>query len=146
MPGDIIILLLCTKNLDVRIYSSWDIRVWRTEIGNYGSFSSLLPSPPLKKKKKKSTKSEFQKNKKILLEISSFYTCVPKTTIIWGTVPEIQIETGNFLSFSIIFCPFTLLTAQKNQNFVKHEKRPRDIIILHKCTKDHDQMLYSQTG
>ena len=121
MPGDIIILLLCTKNLDVRIYSSWDIRVWRTEIGNYGSFSSLLPSPP-PSKKKKSTKSEFQKNKKILLEISSFYTCVPKTTIIWGTVPEIQIETGNFLSFSIIFCPFTLLTAQKIKILKKWKK------------------------
>ena len=39
---------------------------------------------------------------KKLLEISSIYTCVPKTTIIWGTVPDKQSET-NFLSFWAIF-------------------------------------------
>ena len=32
-PGDIIILHLCTKNLDDMIYSSWHI-VWQTKIGN----------------------------------------------------------------------------------------------------------------
>ena len=38
---------------------------------------------------KKPEKLEFWKNeKKILLEISSFYTCVSKATIIWSTVPE----------------------------------------------------------
>ena len=36
----------------------------------------------------------------------SFYTCVPKTTTIWGTIPEIQSET-TFLSFWAIFCPLT---------------------------------------
>ena len=40
----------------------------------------------------KPEKSEFWKNEKKLLEISSFYTCVPKTTIIWRTVPEICSE------------------------------------------------------
>ena len=41
-----------------------------------------------------------------LLEISSFYTCAPKITTIWCTVPEIQSETdkifvilGHFLHF-----------------------------------------------
>ena len=40
--------------------------------------------------------------KKKLLEISSFYTCVPKTIIIWGTVPVIQSEAnfGHFLPFT----------------------------------------------
>ena len=32
-------------------------------------------------------------------EISSFYTSVPKITIIWGTVPEIQSETDMFYHF-----------------------------------------------
>ena len=36
----------------------------------------------------------------------SFYTCVPKTTTIWGTIPEIESET-TFLSFWAIFCPLT---------------------------------------
>ena len=31
-----------------------------------------------------------KKKKKKLLETSIFYTCVPKTTIIWSTVPEIR--------------------------------------------------------
>ena len=45
---------------------------------------------------------------KNLLEISLFYTCVPKITIIWCMVPEIQSETGR------IFChfgPFFALSA-----------------------------------
>ena len=43
----------------------------------------------------------------------------------------------NFLSFSTIVCPFTALNNPKNRNFEKMTKTPRDIIILHKCTKNH---------
>ena len=71
----------------------------------------------------KPEKSEFWKNEKKLLEISSFYTCVPKTTIIWGTVPEIWSET--ILSFWTVFCPFTPLpplTAQKMKISKKWKK------------------------
>ena len=59
-------------------------RVWQTETGNYGSFFALLLSPP------KTQKIRILKKWKKLLEISSFYTNLPKTTIIWATVPEIQ--------------------------------------------------------
>ena len=45
----------------------------------------------------------------------------------------------NYFSFWAIFCPFTPLTAQKIR--IK-KKKARDIIILHKCTKNHDHMLY----
>ena len=71
----------------------------------------------------KPEKSEFWKNEKKLLEISSFYTCVPKTTIIWGTVPEIRSETelfailGHFLPF---YTPS--LTTQKTKIFKKWKK------------------------
>ena len=44
-------------------------------------------------------------------------------------------------SFWAIFCPFTPLTGQK-WKFQKNEKNPGDIIILHKCTKNHDHMLH----
>ena len=37
--------------------------------------------------------------------------------------------------------PFYPPNSQK-QNFLKNEKTPGDIIILHKCTKNHDHMLY----
>ena len=37
--------------------------------------------------------------------------------------------------------PFYPTNNLKNQNFEKNEKNPEDI-ILHKCTKNHDHMLY----
>ena len=40
------------------------------------------------------------------------------------------------------FVPFYLPNNLKNQNFEKLKKTPGDIIILHKCTKNHDHMLY----
>ena len=41
------------------------------------------------------------------------------------------------------FLHFYPPTNQKNQNFEKlKKKRPRDIIILHKSTKNHDHMLH----
>ena len=54
-----------------------------------------------------------------------------------------------FLSFWIIFCPFTPPPhlhpphhhKTENQNLKKMKKIPADVIILHKCTKNHDHML-----
>ena len=43
-----------------------------------------------KPKKSEFCKNETKKKKKKLLEILSFYTCVPKTSIIWGTVHELR--------------------------------------------------------
>ena len=40
------------------------------------------------------------------------------------------------------FLPFYSPNSLKNQNFEKMKKTPGDIIILHKCTKNHDHMLY----
>ena len=40
------------------------------------------------------------------------------------------------------FLPFYPLNNAKNQNFDKLRKNPGDIIILDKCTKNHDHMLY----
>ena len=57
------------------------------------------------------------------------------------TLPEIWCATDYF-SFWAIFCPFTPITAQKSK-FKKKEKTPGDIIILHMCTKNYDQMMYS---
>ena len=157
-----------------------------------------MPFPSLK-----TTKIIILKNNTILLKILSFYTCVPKTSIIWGTVPKIQSETQNFLSFWAIFtllhyqsrkskfwknkksiwrcchflytcipkititwcmlpeiwsvrdiifchfgpffCPLTPLPPNnlENQNFEKLKKKLGDIIILHKCSKNHDHIYSS---
>ena len=46
------------------------------------------------------------------------------------------------MSFWTIFCCFTPLTTQEIKILKKWKKTPGDIIILHKCTKNHDHMLY----
>ena len=47
----------------------------------------------------------------------------------------------NYFSFWAIFCPFTPITAQKIK-IKKKEKKPWRYIILHKCTKNYDLMIY----
>ena len=50
-----------------------------------------------------------------------------------------------YFSFWAIFCSFTRLTAQKmkmKKKKKRKKKMPGDIIILHKCPKIHDLMLY----
>ena len=49
---------------------------------------------------------------------------------------------NSYFSFWAIFWPFTLLTCPKNENFKEMKIMPGDIIILHKCTKSHDHMVY----
>ena len=63
---------------------------------------------------------DFEKWKK-LLEISSFCTCVPKTTIIWGMVPEIRSETGLFCHIGQFFALFPPKNTE-NQNFEDWKK------------------------
>ena len=88
-------------------------------------------------------KSKFCKNEKKRLEILSFCLCVPKTTIIWGTTPEMQSETHDFLSFWTIFLSCYPPNKLKNQNFEKMKKISGDFIILHMCTKNYDHMMYA---
>ena len=103
------------------------LRVWQTGIRNYGSFFILLHPIPKKPPK--------------LLEISSFYICVPETTIIWVW----------FLSHSMwdrIFChfgPFFSFYSPNNpqyRNFEKVKKPSGDVVILRMCTKNHDHIIY----
>ena len=50
-----------------------------------------------------------------------------------------QTEFFIILDFCLPFYPTNKL---KNQNFEKLKKAPEDIIILHKCARNHDHMLY----
>ena len=74
------VLHLCTKNLDDIIYNSWDIGHDRLKLVILGHF---LPFYQLK-----TWKSRILKKWKNLLQMSSFYTCVPKTTIVWAGWPS----------------------------------------------------------
>ena len=123
---DIIVIFhfsLCTKNFDDMICSSWG-RVWQIKVGNHGSCFAHLPSPT---DFLKVWKIRILKKRKKLLEITTFYTCVLKTTIIWVTVPEKESEADK----------------PENQNFEKIRKVSEDVSILHLCTKNHNHMIYA---
>ena len=55
---------------------------------------------------------------------------------------DIECNRQNFFVILDRFLPFYTTNNLKNQNFEKLKKAPGDIIILHKCTKNHDHMLY----
>ena len=57
-------------------------------------------------------------------------------TIIWCMVPRYEARQTEFFLILSHFLPFY------PHNNLKNEKMPGDIIILHKCTKNHDHMLY----
>ena len=52
------------------------------------------------------------------------------------------------VKFFILGYFFALISpnSPKNLNFLKNELIPRDIIILHMSTKNHDNMMYSFHG
>ena len=69
-----------------------------------------------------------KKNEKKCMEMPSLYTNAPKNMIICYTVPEIWRMTD--------------VTAQNIKTFKEMKKTPGDIIILHMCTKNYDQVMY----
>ena len=69
------------------------------------------------------------------LEISSFYTSLPKIMVIGYTVLEIWRVMDVIVIFNT-FPFYSPITAQQMKT------NPGDIVILHKCTKNHDYMLY----
>ena len=117
---------------------SQDMECDRHNFCHFRSFFAILPHFwPWKLK--------LGKNVKKHLEILSFCTCVPLIKILWYMVPEIWSATDRiFLSSWAIFWPFTPLTARK-MKISKMKKTPGDIIIVHKCTKNHDHPLYCST-
>ena len=81
----------------------------------------------------------FEKMEKIAKYIIILSMCT-KTTITWGTVPEIRSEKD----ILVICCPFTpTLKNPENQNFEKMKEASEYLIILHLRTKNHDHMMYA---
>ena len=122
------------------LYCFWDIA---HDGCNYFSFWPIFcPFTPLTAWKIKI------KKKKKSVEISSFCTSAPKIMITCYTVLEIWHVTDVIVIF--YFGLFLALsppstknqTAQKIKIFKKMNKTSGDIIILHTCTKNYDQMMY----
>ena len=55
---------------------------------------------------------------------------------------HIKCDGQNFLSFWTMFCPFPSLTTPKIKTLKQWKKMLRDIIILHKCTRYDNHMMY----
>ena len=96
-PGDIIILQKCTKNHDHMLYCSWDMVHDRCScyffiLGYFCPFYS--PNWP---KKTKLKKKKWEKR----LEISSFYSSVPKIMIICYNAPGIWCATDRWMNGQI---------------------------------------------
>ena len=58
-----------------------------------------------------------------------FYACVPKTTIIWGTVPEIPSETGKYVVLLSNFLPFDSPNNSENRRCHHFTRVPKITII-----------------
>ena len=108
-------------------YSSWDIECDRLKLVIMGHF--LLSFFPLKTKKIRI----FKKWKK-LLEISSFCACAPKSTIIWGTGPEITSKTDRIVSHFGQVSPFTpLKTSHPRNSKLKNMRKFLEISSFYTC-------------
>ena len=111
------------KTTTDRILSFWNV---------FCTFSSNNPK-----------NQNFEKMKKKSLETLSFYTCVLTmydNHMMYGSW-DIECNRQDFLSFWIFFCHFIPLTNPKIKILKKWKKNPGDI-ILHKCSKNNDHMLY----
>ena len=126
-----------TKNLDHRLYCSWDIvhdgcnyfSFWATSF----PFTSLIAQ-----------KMKISEKWKKYLEKSLFYTSAPKLMIIGYTILEIwQVTSVIFVFHFGLLLPFYLSNSPKIKISKKWKKKtPGNIKILHKSTKNPDYMLY----
>ena len=75
------------------------------------------------------------------------YTCLPKTTVMWGTVPEIQSQTNLFCHYGLSFDLYPIPPSWKPRapKSWKNEKciwTSGDAIILNLCNKKNDKIMY----
>ena len=85
----------------------------------------------------------FEKNKKKAWRYIILHKCNKNHDHMLYCSWDMALDGCNcYFSYWAIFCHFTSLTSPKNQNIKKMKKTSRDIIILHKCSKSRDHMLY----
>ena len=119
-------------------YDVWVLRceVWRTEF--FAILDHFLPFNPLTTRKIKSLKN----CKKTPGDIIILRKCTKTHEHILYCSLDMAHNRFNYFSFWGIFYHFTPLRAPKIK-IKKNEKMPGDVIILHMCTKNYYQMMYS---
>ena len=149
-PGDIT-LQKCTKDEDHMLYCSWDMAC--DGCNCYFSFWTIFclftPITAWKVKISKKWKKKTPGDVIILHKCTKNYDHIVYCS--WDMARE---RCNCYFSFCAIFCAFTppsplpptrtpsSLTCSKNEKWKKMKKTPRDIIILHKYTKNHDMQLF----
>ena len=112
------------------MHGSWDISNNRQSF--FVILDHFLPFGPPNNPKNQN----FEKMKTVPEDIVLNLCTINENQDVWLLLQQ------NYFSFWTFFCPFSPLTTQKIKMFKKFKKTPGDIIILHKCTKNHGKMLY----
>ena len=117
-PGDIIILHMCTVNINHIMYGSWDMERDRH---NFSSFWTIFLHfhPP-----NNTENQNFEKKRKKHQQILSFYDSIPKIMIIRYTVPEIWHVTDVIFIFHFgLFFALSATYQPKKTKFLNNEKK-----------------------
>ena len=87
---------------------------------------------------------DMKSNRQNFLSFWAILLIYTKIVIIYYTFPEIwQMADVKLIFILGYFLHFYPINRLKNQKFLKVKKTtPGDIIILHRCTNNHDHMLY----
>ena len=135
IPGDIIILGMCTINDNHMMYGSWDTKCNGQNFLSYRPFFALLPPSQPEKPK-------FWKNKKNVWRYYHFTHMYHK----WRSydVWLLRYGVGQTELFVVLghFLPFHPFNKLENQNLEKMKTFVRDI-ILHIYIKNHNHLMYS---
>ena len=150
-PGDIVILHMSTINNNHMIYGSWEIERGKHNFWSFWTifflftfFFYLFVPFYLLPFSKDPKNQNFEKTKNASGDIIILHKCTKKHDHMLHCSRDTGHDRCNFrFSFWAIFCPFTPPKDTKNQNFENMNKTPADIINLHMCTKNYDQMIYS---
>ena len=119
-PGDTV-LHMSTINQNQMMYDSWDMDCGRQNFFSFWTIFCPFSPPPPPTSPSSRPKNEHFKKKWQHLEISSFYTIVPKITIIGYTVPEMWSMMYVIVYFFHFGLFFALLSpnSPKNKNLKK---------------------------
>ena len=117
------------------IYRSWNITCDRQKFSTF--WAIFCPFSPLA-----TWKIKISTLKKIPGDIIILRICtINDNHMMYGSW-DMERDRHNFFVILDHFLHFYPPNNPKNQNFEKLIKTPGDIIILHKCTKNHYDMLY----
>ena len=134
-PEHINSLHLHTKNDDHMMCGSWDMERDRPNFSSiwviFWPFTPLT-TPKIKILKKWKSTWRYHYFMQVYHKWQSYDVWFLECEM-WGT---------EFFAILGLFLPFYNTNNPKNQNFEKMKKTLGDIIILHKCTKNHNHMLY----